>query len=74
MSTKGSKYDYNTPQPWKSSAPVRYQTCQYWLYDGHPHQCGEPTHGKQKCPECDKRSMAAAPKFFGGLTRRGADA
>jgi hypothetical protein len=71
---EGSKHQYNPTQPWKSSAPVRYETCQYITLKNWPHGCGKPSFGRQKCPECEKKSMASAPRFHGGLTRRGADA
>lgn len=71
-----SKYDHSPPmlKPWKATAPVKHQTCQYMTSATWPGRCGAPSHGRTYCEDCRNASMAAAPKFFGGLTRRGADA
>ena len=71
-----SKYDHSPPlhKPWKATAPIKYERCQYTIPDRAPELCGEPSFGRPYCEDCRKETMKPGSKFHGGLTRRGADA
>lgn len=64
-----SKYDHSPPlhKPWKATAPIKYERCQYITAKTWPNRCNAPSHGRTYCEECRNASMAAAPKFHGGL-------